>query len=151
MALSLFPPPFGAPSAIVFEPLERIQRRWIGIHEGNSIFRIVRDDEALLDSPPLLFPSSHFRRICADLAARFAINRSPGPVVGTSRDVGLRVDPLNTIGKEKEEWKFRDSQLREDYLSLVIPGSASKLISSRRRDIGTFDIGNWFSSKIPSV
>lgn len=91
---------------------------WIaGIHEGNSIFRIVRD-EALPHglATPLLFSSSHFRRICADLAARYAINRRNQPSWNPRDVVDLSLDPLITIGIGEGGWKFWGSQLGEDYL-----------------------------------
>lgn len=60
-----------------------------------------------MDSPPLLFSSSHFRRICADLAARYAINRRTLDRCGCeSPRRGPSVDPLNTIGMERRGGNF---------------------------------------------
>lgn len=94
-----------------------------------------------MDSPPLLFSSSHFRRICADLAARYAINRRTLDRCGCeSPRRGPSVDPLNTIGMERRGGNFEVASFERIiyYPSLFSGIRFEVIISSRKRWLRSF-------------
>ena len=107
---------------------------WIaGIHEGNSIFRIVRD-EALPHglATPLLFSSSHFRRICAR-DTRLIAGANPRGIPETSWTFRLTLwIPLEL---ERGDGNFEVASLERIIYSRI---QISKLISPRRKMASIF-------------